>query len=142
MILEGEFKVNRKLNFESKTENLTLVENLIDEICRTQDVTEDNYGNILIALTEAVNNAILHGNKNNPSKLVNVNVESSDESLQVTIEDEGEGFDFDHVPDPTAPENLEKPTGRGIFLMRNLADEVEYTSNGRKVELTFRLSKN
>ncbi|MCB0395284.1 MAG: ATP-binding protein, partial [Flavobacteriales bacterium] len=50
--------------------------------------------------------------------------------------------DFSNVPDPTAPENLEKPTGRGIFLMKNLADEVEFSDDGRKVELTFRLSGN
>ncbi|MCB0430742.1 MAG: ATP-binding protein [Flavobacteriales bacterium] len=142
MILEQEHKVNRKINFESKPENLTLVENLIDEICKTQDVTEDNYGNILIALTEAVNNAILHGNKCNPTKLVNVNIETSQGAMSVTVEDEGEGFDFNSVPDPTAPENLEKPTGRGIFLMRNLADEVEFSADGRRVELTFRLAGN
>ena len=134
--------MNRKINFESKPENLTLVENLIDEICKTQDVTEDNYGNILIALTEAVNNAILHGNKCNPTKLVNVNIETSQGAMSVTVEDEGEGFDFNSVPDPTAPENLEKPTGRGIFLMRNLADEVEFSADGRRVELTFRLAGN
>ena len=134
--------MNRKINFESKPENLTLVENLIDEICKTQDVTEDNYGNILIALTEAVNNAILHGNKCNPTKLVNVNIETSQGAVSVTVEDEGEGFDFNSVPDPTAPENLEKPTGRGIFLMRNLADEVEFSADGRRVELTFRLAGN
>ncbi|MCB0397438.1 MAG: ATP-binding protein, partial [Flavobacteriales bacterium] len=81
--------MNRRINFESKPENLTLVENLIDEICKNQEVTEDNYGNILIALTEAVNNAIMHGNKSNPSKIVNVNIETSPGAMSVTIEDEG-----------------------------------------------------
>jgi serine/threonine-protein kinase RsbW len=131
-----------RLKIASKSENLALVEKLIDEVCETHNIGEDNYGNILIALTEAVNNAILHGNKGNPEKNVDISFDSGDNWIQFVVKDEGPGFDFNQLPDPTAPENIEKPSGRGIFLMRNLADKVEFSDEGRTVSLNFDLSAN
>jgi serine/threonine-protein kinase RsbW len=118
-------------------ENLSLVEKLIDQVCVEYRVNEDHYGNILIALTEAVNNAIIHGNKQDPSKHITLSCETKDNNLLFIVEDEGPGFDFDHLPDPTDPENIEKPNGRGVFLMKNLADEVNFFNNGNRVELKF-----
>ena len=91
----------------------------------------------MIAVTEAVNNAIDHGNKKDESKSVHLTVGTTDETLCFSIEDEGEGFDYNNLPDPTAPENILKENGRGIFLMQNLADEMEFENDGRKVNLYF-----
>jgi serine/threonine-protein kinase RsbW len=130
------------LAFPAIPENLTLVEKLIDDVCSQYKINEDNYGNILVALTEAVNNAICHGCKSNPSKTVKVSFGAENNELIFEVQDEGEGFDFDHLPDPTAPENIEKPNGRGVFLMRNLADTVNFEEHGKKVTLKFKAFNN
>ncbi|MEY4110166.1 MAG: hypothetical protein RLZZ46_520, partial [Bacteroidota bacterium] len=98
---------------------------------------EDHYGNILVAVTEAVNNAIQHGNKFDPAKEIEVEYEKKKNSLVFRITDQGQGFDFTTIPDPTDPENLEKINGRGVFLMFKLADKVNFKENGRVVELSF-----
>lgn len=129
------------VNFESKADNIVVAEKLVDDVCAKFNVNEDHYGNILIALTEAVNNAINHGNRQNPQKQVDIEFFSNgDNSLHFVVKDQGEGFDFDHLPDPTDPANLEKISGRGVFLMRNLADEVEFRDNGATVEMVFKVA--
>ena len=128
------------IDFPSKAENIHLVEQMVDSVCEEQKVAEDHYGNILIAMTEAVNNAIHHGNALNPEKKTKVTFDRNENQLKFTVVDEGPGFDYDNLPDPTAPENLEKPNGRGIFLMKNLADEINFEDNGRKVELFFNIN--
>lgn len=125
------------INFASKGENITIVERLIDELCDKHKIQEEHYGNILIALTEAVNNAIYHGNKQDPAKEVIVKYEATKDRFFFRIEDDGPGFDFENVPDPTSPENLEKPNGRGVFLMKHLSDELEFFEDGRIVEIAF-----
>jgi len=128
------------VNFESKADNIVVAEKLVDDVCAKFNVNEDHYGNILIALTEAVNNAINHGNRQNPQKQVDIEFFSNgDKSLHFVVKDQGEGFDYDHLPDPTDPANLEKISGRGVFLMRNLADEVEFRDNGSTVEMVFKV---
>lgn len=133
------YATRNELDLSSSLDNLPRVEKFIDEACEAFHIDEDHYGNILIAVTEAVNNAILHGNQENPDKTFKVSFEANEElqKLSFRVEDEGEGFDYENVPDPTAPENLEKPYGRGIFLMRSLADEVEFYDDGRVVEVRF-----
>jgi len=91
----------------------------------------------MIAVTEAVNNAIKHGNQNDSTKNVSLSLSLEQGLIKFKIEDEGIGFDHGNLPDPTAPENLEKPGGRGIFLMKHLSDEVEFAEGGRIVELSF-----
>ncbi len=125
------------IKINSRADNLRLVERLIDDVCQTFNVNEDNYGNILIAVTEAVNNAICHGNKNDPDKFVQIGFQSSDKQLIFSIKDEGPGFDFENLPDPTDPANLEKINGRGVFLMKNLADNIEFHNRGEEVSLAF-----
>jgi len=125
------------LKISSDPQNLRLVEKLIDDVCQIYNVNQDCYGNILIAVTEAVNNAISHGNNNNPSKKVSIGFESDEKQLTFKIEDEGPGFDYQNLPDPTDPANLEKINGRGVFLMKNLADKIEFQNNGKQVSLSF-----
>ena len=98
---------------------------------------DDIYGNIMIAVTEAVNNAIRHGNKGNSSKNVLISLSLEDGLIKFKIQDEGEGFNFHQLPDPTSAENISKPGGRGIFLMKHLSDEVDFTESGKVVELSF-----
>ncbi len=126
-----------ELRFDSKPENIAVVEKLIDKISADHGIVAEHYGNVLIAMTECVNNAIVHGNKLDEAKSVSVSCAINDKTLVFRITDEGPGFDYDNLPDPTAPENIEKPHGRGVFLMRHLADECAFEDEGRIVELTF-----
>jgi serine/threonine-protein kinase RsbW len=131
--------MEKEIVISSKTENLRVVEKLVDEISSRHNLNTEMYGNLLISFIEAVNNAISHGNKLNPEKNVRIKVIIDEGVLKIITTDEGIGFDFNNVPDPTAPENIEKVSGRGIFLMRQLADEVEFLDEGRTSVLTFNL---
>lgn len=130
----------QRIEFAAKAENIALAEKLIDEACSRYKVHESLYGNILIALTEAVNNAIHHGNALDPSKQVVLGYTIEGDKIIFMVSDEGPGFDFEHLPDPTDPQNIEKPHGRGVFLMRALSDKVEFSDNGASVLLTFSLT--
>ena len=121
----------------SMTENIRMIESFIDNAKDKFHLDDDIYGNIMIAVTEAVNNAIKHGNQNNKKKNVHLSLSLNDTLIKFTIKDEGEGFNYEHLPDPTSPENLEKPGGRGIFLMKHLSDEVLFKEKGSVVELSF-----
>lgn len=131
---------NQKIRISSKAENIILVERMIEDVCDLFNISEDYYGNILVSLTEAVNNAIYHGNKANPSKSIDIAFKSHPDRVSFSVKDEGPGFNYDNLPDPTNPENIEKPNGRGVFLMRNLADKVYFEDNGSKVILDFRVA--
>ena len=128
-----------KIQIPSLVENIRVVESFIDNSKDTFQIEDDIYGNIMVAVTEAVNNAIRHGNKFDKDKNVYLSLYVNQNQLKFEIEDEGTGFDFNNLDDPTAPENLENPGGRGIFLIRHLADEVEFSKDGRRLELTFAL---
>ncbi len=126
-----------KIQIPSLTENIRIIESFIDNAKEKFSLDDDIYGNIMIAVTESVNNAIKHGNNNDNSKNVSLSLSLNENIIKFIIEDEGSGFDYSNLPDPTSPENLDKPGGRGIFLMKHLSDEVNFKDNGRVVELTF-----
>ena len=121
----------------SITENIRMIESFIDNAKERFHLDDDIYGNIMIAVTEAVNNAIKHGNANDKAKNVSLALSLDESMIRFVVKDEGQGFDYDNLPDPTAPENIEKLGGRGIFLMKHLSDEVDFKDNGRVVELSF-----
>lgn len=127
------------MQLSSSQDSIMLVEKILQDLCAPYYVNEDIYGNMLVALTEAVTNAIQHGNKFDTTKKVILSCEGANDGLQFTITDQGSGFDPNVVPDPTSPENIEKPNGRGVFLMKHLADGVSYDDNGRTVKLDFKL---
>ncbi|MDB5158514.1 MAG: ATP-binding protein [Mucilaginibacter sp.] len=127
------------LQLPSVRESITLLENLIEEIADKYHVADDIFANMMTCLNEAVTNAIVHGNKLNPAKLVIVNVEVDPKRATWTITDEGDGFDYNHLPDPTAEENLESLTGRGVFIIKHLADQCVFNTKGNEVELLFKL---
>jgi len=137
MLVDGE---SQTLELNSNPDSISVVERMIEEVRDKYQVSEDMYGNMLVATTEAVTNAIYHGNKSDPAKKVNVGIVHNPHSITFTISDQGPGFDYYNLPDPTAPENLEKECGRGIFLMKHLADQLIFSENGRVVEMTFRIS--
>lgn len=103
-----------------------------------QLLEENNYSmrdvfGVRLALEEALVNAIKHGNRMDPEKVVRINCQVSDRHIRVEIEDQGKGFDVNDVPDPTDDENLEKPGGRGIMLMRSFMTRLEYNDSGNRV---------
>ena len=126
-----------KISLASETKSLLVLEEWINKLCDLYQISVEQYGNVLIAITEAVNNAIIHGNKNIANKRTDIEYNIDNQTITFTVFDEGTGFDFNNLPDPTSPENLEKPQGRGIFLMNHLADEVNFIDNGNVVQLKF-----
>lgn len=131
------FEVVESLSVPSDFGSLNKVESLIDDVCNRLKVNEDYYGNVLIAVTEAVNNAIEHGNSTNPNLNVDLFVGDKETDFCFSVKDYGDGFDFENLPDPTAPENIEKENGRGIYLMRSLAEDVIFEDNGTNVNIYF-----
>ncbi|MCP4295473.1 MAG: ATP-binding protein, partial [Proteobacteria bacterium] len=103
------------INIPSISENIRMIESFIDNAKDQFKITDDLYGNIMVAVTEAVNNAIIHGNQKDPKKLVDLTLKLEEKELSFIVKDEGPGFDHENLPDPTSPENLEKVGGRGIF---------------------------
>lgn len=128
------------LQLPSNSESVAVLENFVDEMVVNLHIGDDVYANLMTCLNEAITNAIYHGNKQDPNKKVYINLEViNNKRLVFTISDEGTGFDFTKIPDPTDPENLEKLTGRGVFIMKKLADQCIFNTLGSEVELHFKL---
>jgi serine/threonine-protein kinase RsbW len=132
--------MEKSIFFPSVVENISYAEKLVDEISEMNDFSEVLYGNILVTVVEAVGNAITHGNKKNPAKKVFLNYKLDGAYLCFTVRDEGQGFNHENIPDPTLPENLENIEGRGIFIMKNLSDELIFSNNGTEVTMKFKIS--
>jgi serine/threonine-protein kinase RsbW len=133
-------KVVDRRQFESDLRSIAAVEEYID--CLRQDYCIDDavYGNMLLAVVEAMTNAIEHGNAFDISKKVTFEVRKGTKHLSFLIKDQGLGFNPAEVPDPTLPANLEEPRGRGVFLIQNLADAVRFEDNGSCVNMDFLLN--
>ena len=128
----------RSLKISSTLSSLRLVENAIDEITTAAGISLNNYGKILISVLEAVNNAIIHGNRSIPEKFVEVKLNYSKGKLKVIVKDQGKGFIPENIPDPTTPENIEEANGRGVFIMSKLADEIKFSKKGNSVTMIFK----
>lgn len=127
------------LKLDSDPRSVGQIESFVESIVQKFKLRPDAYGNMLIALTEAVNNAIIHGNRADRSKTVHVHLRKKSDHILIRVSDEGCGFDYDNLPDPTIPENRHKPGGRGVFLMQQLSDKLNYCNNGSTVEIQFKL---
>jgi serine/threonine-protein kinase RsbW len=132
------FKMYKKLRIGSEISNLRIVEKAIDEVSAEIGVKEDFYGKILVSTIEAVNNAIVHGNKADIKKFVKIEFLYRKKELYISVEDEGPGFKPKEIPDPTRPENIENLSGRGVFLMSKLADSIKFNEKGNKVTMAFK----
>jgi serine/threonine-protein kinase RsbW len=128
----------KKFQIESKVKSLRIVEKAIDETTSELGISSDDYGKILVSTLEAVNNAILHGNRSDPGKKVEIEISLKGKELKIKITDEGKGFIPKKLPDPTVPENLESLNGRGVYLMSKLADRIKYSRKGNSVTMTFK----
>ncbi len=120
-------------------ENVSVVESFIENVGEKIRIEEAIYGNVLVSVTEAVNNAIVHGNKEDKNKKVRLGIKQNKKSVRFIVEDEGMGFDHNTLPDPTNPKNIEKVKGRGIFLIKSLSDKTTFKQGGRVVEMLFKL---
>ncbi|OOQ61338.1 ATP-binding protein [Mucilaginibacter pedocola] len=127
------------LQLPSKYESITQLEALIEEIADKFQVSEDTFANMMTCLNEAVVNAIVHGNKLDDNKIVIINAEVEPKRIIWTVTDEGEGFDYNNLADPTAPDRLEELTGRGVFILKHLADQCIFNAKGNEVELHFKI---
>ena len=127
------------LALNSNPENVKEIQPYVDQIVQKYQIGSDLYGNILISLTEAITNAIVHGNQADQNKKVFVHSKFDQNLIRVQVQDEGEGFDYEDVPDPTDPMNILELNGRGVFLMHQLSDGVTYSNNGSTVEIKFKL---
>lgn len=129
-----------RLELKSCLENIAKVESLIENLRKQYCINDEQYGNMLLASVEAVTNAMEHGNNLDKKKTVNIEVTKYNSNFSLLIKDEGNGFNPDQLPDPTTPEFIEQPDGRGVFLMKKLADEIYFTDGGRCVEMRFTLT--
>ena len=129
----------KHIQLPSDLSYLPRIEGIVDNLAVEFDLPEGVAANVYMALTEAAKNAIVFGNQSNHDLPVDIFIHRDGKKVTVTVEDQGKGFDFSAVPDPTAPENIQKITGRGIYFMKNLADSVEFSKNGASVKLTFNL---
>jgi len=132
------------LTIGSRFENIELVQMAVDEILREQGAAEEIRHWIGLALREAVANAIKHGNRQDPERPVEVELEAVADRVEIRVADRGEGFDPEAVPDPLAPENRFRSDGRGIFYMRKFMDDVHYSfrpDGGTMVTMRRRLAE-
>lgn len=128
------------IRISSDPTQISVVETYLQQVAGHYKVCQNKYPDMLISLTEAVNNAIIHGNKKNASKFVEIHLEEKETGLTFHVSDEGSGFDPTAVKDPTAVENIECCGGRGVFIMQHLADKIDFLDNGRTVEMYFELN--
>lgn len=118
------------------------VEDFILDVAKKVNLNKDKYNNIALAVAEAISNSIKHGNKNDKTKKVNIKIKTEDDKLIVILKDQGKGFDPAVIPDPTQPENILKDSGRGLFIMRSLLDDLRYNFTPDGTEIILEISLN
>ena len=128
------------LQFPSQPENFKMLYALLEQFRKQYNINDDVAANVELVVGEAINNAIIHGNKGDVLKMVTIVAEVQPENtLTISVSDEGEGFDYNKIADPTLPDNIQNPTGRGVFLMKHLADLIIFSNNGSTIEMQFKL---
>lgn len=129
------------LEIESNPKNLITIEEFVNYFAVDLNINEDKIPGLLLSITEASTNAIIHANKCDESKFVNIDVTKEDNQLVISVKDQGKGFDPNKVPDPTENENLLKDSGRGLYLMRVYMDDLKFniTPEGTETILILNL---
>jgi serine/threonine-protein kinase RsbW len=128
------------LQLPSRIESISLLESFIDDLSAKYNFSDEVYANVLTCLSEATINGIVHGNGENAEKTVYINLEIiENKRLVFNVSDEGNGFDFNNIPDPTEAKNLENLSGRGVFIIKKLADQCIFNSKGNELELHFKI---
>jgi len=129
------------LTIPSSLKELSKIERLAGEIARGMNLSEDQQDNFSIAVTEAVGNAIIHGNKTNPKKKVQIVFRPKKDRIEVSVTDQGQGFDLNKISNPLDPKNLMKESGRGIFILKTLMDEVSFSFSPKGTTVNFVIKK-
>ena len=124
---------------DSHDESIRSLEPLVKEIALRYTISKDCFSNILVSLTEAVHNAIMHGNKYDTNKKVSIQVNQIEKGIRILVSDEGEGFDPNKLANPLAKENITSCGGRGVFIIKHLSDSCSFQNNGRTVNFQFKL---
>lgn len=129
------------LTLQSTYDEIERIEGLLNSLQDELGFNDEFYARLMLAVSEAATNGILHGNKLDESKTVDIKAYLDQDNDQLIFEsqDQGEGFDPDDIPNPLAEENLLKTSGRGVFLMKEYADEVRYSDGGTRLTLAFNL---
>ena len=122
------------LIIKSDTSELQRTEKFLLNFFRKNNLSEDSFNRVFLCLSEAVMNSIQHGNQNDKHKQVSIHARCHNESVSIIICDEGEGFDFSTVEDPTKPGNLKKECGRGIHIIKSLSNEIEFKEEGKCIQ--------
>ncbi|WP_320054855.1 ATP-binding protein [uncultured Acetobacteroides sp.] len=125
--------------FESDPIILNDIEEIVIHFVKENDIPNSLRYKLIVSSLEAITNSIYHGNCCDIRKTVQFGLEKLSDRVVVYVEDEGSGFDYTHIPDPTSPENLENPDGRGVFLMMKLSDYFEFNTTGNRVQLYFNI---
>jgi serine/threonine-protein kinase RsbW len=124
-------------SLDSTLATINTVEQTAHDFAAKAGFPEDELGNISLAAREAAVNAVMHGNRQDPAKKLDLSLEITDNALTIRVADQGEGFDPDSLPDPLAPENILSSSGRGIFLIRTFMDELKFRRLDSGTELTL-----
>jgi|AntDeeMetagen681_2_1112603.scaffolds.fasta_scaffold15750_2 serine/threonine-protein kinase RsbW len=132
----------KKLTLKSTFQDLKRLEPFQKKIKKWANIDDEKFGQVRLAVNEAVTNAIVHGNKENPDKKVGIIASKQEKKLQVSIQDEGKGFDPDSIKNPTKVNKLLDDSGRGVFLIKEYADEVQFLKGGTQLVMSFELSEN
>ena len=130
----------RVLSLTSNPKRIIELEGFLTTVLVEMNISTERYPEMLISLTEAVNNAIIHGNKLDESKTVKIGCTDKNQHLCISISDEGNGFNIKEIPDPTSEDKIDCCGGRGVFIMSNLADRIRFKNNGSTVEMYFKCS--
>jgi serine/threonine-protein kinase RsbW len=134
--VEEEPHILLEREFASDITELKALPRLLEDARLRCPIGDDQFYNLVIAMTEAVNNAIVHGNKSDPGRRVHYRLECRAEGIHCMVEDEGEGFELDEVDDPLNPDNLLRESGRGMFIISALMSDLhaERTAGGMRIE--------
>lgn len=126
-----------RLSLNSTYQESEKVPDFVTDIQEKSQLEEDTTGNLMLLLSEAVTNAIVHGNKLDEKKKVEVEVQINSKKIVSTVKDQGDGFDPEAANNPLKEENLLKDSGRGIFLIREISDSIDYLDNGTKIRFSL-----
>ena len=129
----------KEIILDSTFEEVERLEDYLNELQEWADFSDEDYARIMLTLSEAATNAIVHGNKENPNKKVTIRCKLVDKKLVISVKDEGAGFDPSNIPDPLKEENLLNVGGRGVYLIKEYADELRFEENGTKLIMAFKL---
>jgi serine/threonine-protein kinase RsbW len=130
--------MSKSIKIESKIEKINDVEKFVKKISQENGFSKTLYIKIVLSITEAINNAIKHGNNSNKNKYVIIHFDKHKDCFAFTVKDEGEGFDYKKVRNPTKQKNIKKESGRGLFIIKNYTDNVSFYNNGTIIKLIFK----